>query len=194
LTFIKNDNTAPIADAALIAQYKTTGDNRLLGMLYQRYMELVFGVCLKYLKNAELAKDAVMDIYTGLGEKLQKHQVEHFNAWLHTVAKNHCLMYLRSPKNKTTVELSPLFMQNADDWHLKNEVLQQEENYKKLADCLQTLTVEQQESVKLFYLQKKCYNEIANLTGYDWNKVRSYIQNGKRNLKSCLEQKGIHNL
>jgi RNA polymerase sigma-70 factor (ECF subfamily) len=191
LIFLKNDNGSLASDADLIGLYKSTADSRHLGVLYQRYMDLVFGVCLKYLKNSELAKDAVMDIYGGLGDKIMRHQVDNFKAWLHTVAKNHCLMYLRSPKNTPSNELHPSLMQSGEDAHLKNDILLQEENYKKLELCMQELTTEQQESIKLFYLQKKSYHEIAAITGYDWNKVRSYIQNGKRNLKTCLETKGI---
>jgi RNA polymerase sigma-70 factor (ECF subfamily) len=41
----------------------------------------------------------------------------------------------------------------------------------------------------LFYLEQKCYKDIADLTGYDLNKVKSAIQNGKRNLKICMERK-----
>ena len=159
----------------------------VLGELYQRYMDLVYGVCLKYYKEPETAKDSVMQIFEELVSKLKRHEVDNFRGWLHQVAKNHCLMQLRTPKNLKTVEFKTELVQSEENVHL-NGVLEKEENFKKLEHCLGTLTEEQREAVKLFYLDGKCYNEIAEITGQDWNQVRSFIQNGRRNLKICMEK------
>lgn len=159
----------------------------VLGELYQRYMELVYGVCLKYFKEPETAKDSVIQIFEELVIKLKKHEVENFKGWLHQVAKNHCLMQLRTPKNLKTVEFNTEFVQNESYVHL-NGVLEKEENFKKLELCLGTLTREQQEAIRLFYLESKCYNEIVEITGQEWSQVRSFIQNGRRNLKLCMEK------
>lgn len=190
MTFVKNISSTGLADKELIDAYKQSGDASYVSTLYQRYMDLVFGVCLKYLKDAEKSKDAVMDIYEELNRKLKLHEVENFKGWLHVLARNHCLMQLRSPRNLKTTEFNTEFMQSGQTTHLENEALEKEENFRKLEECMEQLTMEQQESIKLFYLEKKCYNEIATITGYEWNKVRSYIQNGKRNLKICIEEKG----
>jgi RNA polymerase sigma-70 factor (ECF subfamily) len=151
-------------------------------------MELVYGVCLKYFKESEQAQDAVMQIFEELVSKLKKHEVENFRGWLHQVAKNHCLMQLRTPKNLKTVEISPLLMQNEEDVHL-NGVMEKEENFEKLEKCIASLSDEQQTMIKLFYLEGKCYNEIVEITGRDWSQVRSAIQNGRRNLKLCMDKK-----
>ena len=158
----------------------------LVGELYQRYMDLVYGVCLKYFKDTERAKDGVMQIFEELIVKLKKYEVENFRAWLHQVSRNHCLMELRSPRNLKTVEFKSELVQNEENVHL-NGVLEKEENFKKLEYCLGTLATEQQETIRLFYLEGKCYNEIVDLTGLEWNQVRSFIQNGRRNLKICME-------
>lgn len=150
-------------------------------------MELVYAVCLKYLRDPELSRDAVMQIFEELVKKLHKHEVDNFKSWLHTVAKNHCLMQLRTPKNLKTTEFKGDLMQSEDEVHL-NGVLSREENFQKLEKCLETLPAEQKLCVEMFYLQNKCYKEIAEQTGIDWNKVRSYIQNGRRNLKICMEK------
>jgi RNA polymerase sigma factor (sigma-70 family) len=187
LAFIRNISHNSLTDKELVALYKESGDMAVLGELYQRYMELVYGVCLKYYKEPETAKDSVMQIFEELVSKLKKHEVDNFRAWLHQVAKNHCLMQLRTPKNLKTVEFKTEVMQSGEEVHL-NGVLEKEENFKKLEFCLGTLTDEQREAVKLFYLDGKCYNEIVELTGKDWNQVRSFIQNGRRNLKLCMEK------
>jgi RNA polymerase sigma factor (sigma-70 family) len=189
LAFLKNISPLDLSDKELIIAFKQTGDINQLSTLYQRYMDLVFGVCLKYFKDPERCKDAVMDIFDELNTKLKVHEVENFKGWLHVLTRNHCLMQLRSPRNMKTTEFSPSLMYSEQNTHLNGEALEKEENFKKLEQCLETLPTEQKQAVKLFYLENKCYNEIAEITGYDWNKVRSYIQNGKRNLKICMEEK-----
>ncbi len=160
----------------------------ILGELYQRYMDLVYGVCLKYYKEPEASKDSVMLIFEELVVKLKKHDVDNFRGWLHQLAKNHCLMKLRTPKNLKTVEFRHELVQSEENVHL-NGVLEKEENFQKLEYCLGTLSPDQQEAIRLFYLEGKCYNEIVDLTGQEWNQVRSFIQNGRRNLKICMENK-----
>ena len=154
-------------------------------------MDLVFGVCLKYFKDADRCKDAVMDIFEELNTKLKIHEVDNFKGWLHTVTRNYCLMQLRSPRNLKTSELNIDFMQSAEPSHLSNEVFEKEKSFKQLEACIEILPDDQKTAIELFYLQKKCYNEITEITGFEWNKVRSFIQNGKRNLKLCIEEKLI---
>ena len=189
MTFLKNISPDNTPDKDLVAAFKESGDINHLSTLYLRYMELVFGVCLKYFKDAERSKDAVMDIFDELNSKLRQHEVENFKGWLHVLARNYCLMQLRSPRNIKTTEFNPAFMQSEQITHLNGEAFDKEENFRKLERCIDALPEEQKRTVELFYLESKCYNEIAALTGYEWSKVRSYIQNGKRNLKICMEEK-----
>jgi len=128
-----------------------------------------------------------MQIFEELVLKLKKHEVDNFKGWLHQVAKNHCLMQLRTPKNMKTVEFKTELVQSEENVHL-NGVLEKEENFKKMEYCLGILAKEQSETIRLFYLEGKCYNEIVEQTGMEWNQVRSLIQNGRRNLKICMEK------
>lgn len=187
MAFLKNISPGSQSDTELVNLYRQSGDLQILGELYQRYMDLVYGVCLKYLKEPETSKDAVMQIFEELVSKLKKHVVENFKAWLHQVAKNYCLMQLRTPRNLKTVEIPVSLMQNEEDVHL-NGVLDKEENFLNLEHCIAALPPDQQLMIKLFYLEGKCYNEIVDITGREWNQVRSFIQNGRRNLKLCMEK------
>jgi len=186
VAFIKNISDNELPDKELVSLFRTSRNMEALSVLFQRYMELLYGVCLKYLKQPEAAKDAVMQIFEELVQKLPKHEVDNFKSWLYTLAKNYCLMQLRTPKNLKTTEFNPDSMQLEEEMHL-NGILSKEENLQKLERCLQTLSQEQKQTVELFYLQDKCYKEIAAITGIEWNKVRSFIQNGRRNLKICME-------
>jgi len=171
----------------LVASYKSSGDLTVLGTLYNKYMHLVFGVCLNYLKDEELSKDAVMQIFEELVVKLRIHEVQNFKSWLHVLARNHCLMALRKNSKHTTVSLEDSFMENTDFVHLDIDDTK-ETKLTVMEKCMETLPEEQRVSVDLFYLQEKCYKEVADITGYDMQKVKSYIQNGKRNLKICIER------
>ena len=184
---IRHINTTLQSDEELLAAFQQTGDQGTLASLYLRYSELVYGVCLKYLSDAETAKDAVMTIYTELVQKLPHQQINHFKSWLYVMAKNHCLMQLRTRSRMRTVEFQPEVVQSEEFMHLDG-VLEKEAEFKKLEGCLETLGDEQRKAVRLFYLDGKCYNEISDTTNWDWNKVRSLIQNGRRNLKTCMEK------
>ena len=187
LPFLKNISNHDAGDPELVALYQRSADLQVLAALYQRYMDLIYGICLKYLGDSETAKDAVMAIFEELAQKLLRHEVENFRGWLYTLAKNHCLMQLRSTRRIKTHELDPDRVQITEDLHL-NGMLEKEEHLEKLSGCLETLSPEQRSTVELFYLQNKCYKEIETLTGLEWNKVRSHIQNGRRNLKICMEK------
>ncbi|CAM4259690.1 RNA polymerase sigma-70 factor, ECF subfamily [Pedobacter westerhofensis] len=188
MKFIKNTaGTTNQDDAALIAQYKSTGSLELLGVLYNRYMHLVYGVCLSYFKDEEASKDAVMQIFEELVLKLRLHEVQNFKSWLHVLTRNHCLMALRKMSKHDTVSIDDVFVENADFVHLDIEDTK-ETQLSIMEKCMDTLPVEQKISVDLFYLQEKCYKEVAEITGYEMLKVKSYIQNGKRNLKICIEK------
>jgi len=188
LRFLTTIKGSSATDQELLAAYRQKADLQVLGQLYGRYMDLVYGLTLKYLEDPEAAKDAVMQIFEELVLKLQQHEVEHFKSRLYTVSKNHCLMQLRSGKTKKTVQVPEEFMQYEENGHLNGSMLK-EVQLQLMEKCLQKLTGEQQEAVSLFYLQQQSYHQIVEKTGMDWTKVRSLIQNGRRNLKICMEGK-----
>jgi len=189
LSFLKDIVNAQTTDRELVIQYKQEGDVRVLGELYQRYMDLIYAVCLKYLKEPAEAQDAVMSIFEELVNKLRKHEVSNFKGWLYTLAKNYCLMALRSNKQIPLTQM-PEFMQLAENPHLENAV-EKELNLNRLSKCIEGLSPDQKYTVQLFYLEEKSYKEIAGITQTEWNKVRSLVQNARRNLKICMDKNGL---
>jgi RNA polymerase sigma-70 factor (ECF subfamily) len=178
-------------DLVQIREFRKTGNLEILGGLYQKYMHLVYGLCLKYLKNRADAQDAVMQIFEKLTIEAVKQEINHFKNWLYVVSKNHCLLELRKRQsdgeklNKWQKD-EQNFVENDIEIHPLDEEKQMTGALKK---CIEKLKNEQQSSIKLFYFQKKCYREIAEMMKCDEEKVKSFIQNGKRNLKICLESK-----
>lgn len=197
LFFGKKHSTPSSQD--LLTKYRQTGDLAILGKLYEPQMELVFGICFKYFKDEEEAKDATMQIFEELIEKLRKHEVENFPSWLATLSRNYCLMQLRkknlfvpstdyndNPPDNEEENVIP-FMELIDSQHLTDE-WDLEGNLTRLDKCLEALGKEQQQTISLFFLKEKTYQEIVTETGYELSKVKSYLQNGKRNLKNCIER------
>lgn len=176
-----------MTDSELLNHYKKDGELSYLGELYTRYQSLVYGVCLKYLKDRDESKDAVMQLFEKLIQTLRTHEVDNFKSWLYVTTRNHCLMQIRSRKGKFTHEFSSEIMENQLLLHLEDET-ELEGNLTKLEKCIETLINEQKQCIQLFFLQEKCYREIAQFTGFDLNQVKSFIQNGKRNLKICMER------
>lgn len=179
-------NTEEYSDEELLKRYHETSGPEVIGILYKRYLHLVYGLCLKYLKSREDAQDAVMNIFESLTEKLKHHKVTYFKSWLYMVSKNHCLMELR--KSEKIKLINGSYMENEVIMHPTGEKDSIDSDLEALERCLQELRTDQQQCVRLFYLEKKSYQEIVDLQSIKLTKVKSYIQNGKRNLKICLEK------
>jgi RNA polymerase sigma-70 factor (ECF subfamily) len=181
-------------DEELLIEFRSGGDLEVLGELYSRYMHLVYGVCLKYLKVREESQDAVMQIFEKLIIEIPKHNIENFRSWLHVVTKNYCLMQLRSDKSQSEriiewINEHDVFMETVTDLHPLDEDNDSKVMDRALEDCIERLKEEQKKCIRQFYFDNRCYNEISADLDMDVKKVKSYLQNGKRNLKLCLEEK-----
>jgi RNA polymerase sigma-70 factor, ECF subfamily len=182
------------SDEDLLREFQSSGDLEILGELYSGYMHLVYGVCLKYLKDRDESMDAVMQIFEKLIPEVPKHKIEDFRSWLYVVTKNYCLMQIRthktiSEKQNEWIEEYQIFMENTPELHpIDNGEPDLE---KVLQECIEKLKEEQKECIKQFYYENRCYNEIAVNLDLDEKKVKSHLQNGKRNLKLCIEEKNV---
>jgi RNA polymerase sigma factor (sigma-70 family) len=188
LRFFRSDTPSQQSDEELLARYQAGGEARYLGQLYERYMPMVYGVCVKILRDPGKAEDAVMNIYEELTRKAKEHQVESFRGWLYVLARNHCLMEWRKNHRRPTDYHAPEDMVHYDAVEAAFEVELPAAADKSLEKCLGELPQQQRQSVVMFYFEEKTYKEIAELIAEEVGKVRSYIQNGRRNLKICLEK------
>ena len=183
------DKYKHISDQELLENFYTTHDTVWLGILLPRYTLLLLGVCIKYLKNEEEAKDCVQQIFLKVITELKKYKVEYFKSWLYMVAKNHCLMKIRDRQGKIPVELSERSMPVVEEQPDRKSFVENDQTIELMTEALAELSPEQRQCVTLFYLQKKSYQEISEQTRFTMMQVKSYIQNGKRNLKLMIERK-----
>jgi len=186
---VKGGKYQDIPDAELLERFNSDHDNEWLGILLQRYTLLLLGVCMKYLKNEEEAKDSVQQIFLKVIQELQKYKVEYFKSWLYMVAKNHCLMKIRERQGKMTTEISDRITATPQEDFDRQSLIEDDQAIGFMEEALTELSDEQRQCVTLFYLQKKSYHEVSEQTGYSMLQVKSYIQNGKRNLRNLLEKK-----
>jgi RNA polymerase sigma-70 factor (ECF subfamily) len=197
LIISKQIDIAAKTDKFIIEKYIQTKDKTLVGELFKRYTGFVFLVSIKYLKDEDRSKDAVMQVFEKLFNNLLKHEIDNFKPWLHTVVRNHCLGLLRKDqsqqKNEQNLKVELDFMESEADNHLIVEQAY-EKKISNLETALKQLKPEQKQCVELFYLQEKSYNEVTELTGFPIKKVKSYIQNGKRNLKIIMDKMGAMGL
>ena len=178
-----------ITDQQLLDRFHQTGDSQWLGILLERYTLLLFGVCMKYLRNEEEARDAVQQIFLKALTELPKYKVSYVKSWLYTIARNHCLMKLRD-KSKQPLELTEqLAVQESEDEEARIQHLVKDRQFHLMEEALEELAPEQRTCVEAFYLDRKTYQQIADKTGFNYMQVKSYIQNGKRNLKLLLLKK-----
>ena len=187
LKLFRKKNGGQKTDLELLQAYQKDHDLEQLGILYERYIELVYGLCLKYHKNEANAEDAVMQIFEVLVQKGKHHEVANFKSWLYVLAKNHCLMQLRKNGRDLLDNIDPILMQTADKRYTDIEIEDKEHQEKALKNCIEKLSVQQKACIKAFYFQELSYKEIAEMQQESLGKVRSNIQNGRRNLKLCLE-------
>jgi RNA polymerase sigma factor (sigma-70 family) len=186
---VKTNKHQHSTDQELLEQFYTGHNNEWLGILLQRYTLLLLGVCMKYLKNEEEAKGSVQQVFLKVIQELHKYKVEYFKSWLYMVAKNHCLMRLREKQGKFTAEINDRQMAQPEEETDRQGLLQNDHALELMEAALKELHREQQQCVTLFYLQKKSYQQISDETGFSMLQVKSYIQNGKRNLKILIEKK-----
>lgn len=190
--FFKRTNFSLMTDDELIKHYKLNQDKECVGELYKRYTGFTYAICVKYHKDSEKSREAVLEIFEELIDKLLLHEIQNFKSWLHTVARNHCLLSFRSKKYEN--QFIDNYQKYQNDFMEQDKVLYpdyivKEENYKELEKCINQLKPEQRHCIELFYLQDKSYVETSKLSGYTMKEVKTHIQNGKRNLKILMSKK-----
>lgn len=189
MIFFKKIRFNKLSDSELVSLYAKSGNSEYVGELFTRYSHLVYGVCLVFLKNRDEAKDAVISIFEQLLKDLKTTEIKNHKAFLHTVAKNYCLS-----KKRGTQRLLRREQIFADDIDMETlpaefEIKKEDSDYEVLHSAINKLIDEQKICIKLFFLHKKSYSEITEITSFNTNQVKSYIQNGKRNLRNILTSK-----
>lgn len=181
-----SDKITNLGNDQLLLLYRENGNPDYFGELFRRYIPLLYGLCLKYLGKEEDAQDAVMDLFESLSENVRRYDIHNFHTWLYSVAKNHCLQRLRHEKQTVFINIDQSVMENSNFFTLIDKEQQSDDEKSALNFCMKALNEEQHASIHYFYFEEKSYADIASLTGYPLEKVKSYIQNGKRNLKNCI--------
>jgi RNA polymerase sigma-70 factor (ECF subfamily) len=184
---MKSNRYDHITDSELLELYYADKNPQWIGILLERYTLLLLGVCMKYLKDENEARDCVQQIFLKVLTEVGKYRIDYFKSWLYMVAKNHCLMRLRDKGVKGVKELNDNHAVSVETD--KEDLITNEKTYDLLEEAIDELSEEQRQCVILFYLKKNSYQQISEKTSFTMMQVKSYIQNGKRNLKLLLDKK-----
>lgn len=193
-----NKEIQALSDKLLVDKFQETGDTAVLLELYNRYIGLIKGVCCNYFKFQKL-EDHCQGIFLDLALKVPKYKIDNFRSWLHTVVCNYCKTELGKRKRAAIgdydLELAEKKVKKFMEFDgldgltvllKKEKEYEKSKQYQKLENCIKVLSVEQERCIKLFYFEDYCYKEIIQMTGFDYIKVRSCMENGRRNLYNCL--------
>lgn len=188
MRFLKLHTKTPKSDEELLTLLRKTNDLSYFQQLYERHIPLIYGLALKYLKDGQSAQDAVIDIYENLADKITKYEIEVFKNWIYSVTKNHCFAILKENKKEIIVNFDSNLVESDVTITLLDEN-NDEEKLEAVNDCVKQLPEPQRIAITAFFFDNKSYAEIVDETGYQLKSVKSYIQNGRRNLKICIEKK-----
>lgn len=177
-----------LSDDELLELIKKGKSHPYFGQLYERYIPLIYGLCLKYLKSEAQAQDAVIDIFENLSSRIETYEISNFKNWMYSVARNHCFQILRDNKKEIIVDFDSNIMESDEILDLLSEETLDKEKESALNNCIQHLPDPQRITIKLFFFEDKSYADIATETGFNLKSVKSFLQNGKRNLKICIEK------
>lgn len=186
--FLRRKATPTTSDEDLVLALRD-GHQAALGYLWDRYAHLLLGVCMKYLKDGEQARDLVVDLFTALPELLKKHNVDRFRPWVHTVMRNRCLLALRNAKHGGPIPEELLSTNHEED----EAALLHEHTLQQLESAIDRLNEAQRICIRLFHLERQSYQQVAQHTGLQVEEVRSHLQNGRRNLRIILTQHADQN-
>ena len=187
----RRKNISKLTDEELLSEYKKSGDSHYFGELFNRYISLLYGVCLKYLHDPDKSQNAVMQLFEDLLPKVSNYEISVFRTWIYSVVKNHCLQILRTENKEIVVDFNVNIMESDDILNLLSGEEANEEKMEALNHCLEKLPEQQKTSITLFFMEEMSYADIVDKTEYSLKQVKSYIQNGKRNLKICIEKNTI---
>jgi RNA polymerase sigma factor (sigma-70 family) len=185
LRFLWSKKETDLGDQELIEQYRRTSNTWYAGELFRRYTQLISAVAYNYLQNNVDTEDAVMEVFEIILRDLQQHEVKNFKTWVFSVTKHHCLKKLKQDSMEA-IDVDQVLRNMAADESSQTEAIQRENQLQKLQDAVDKLSQEQKRCIELFYMEQKSYKEVSDLTGFSVNEVKSYLQNGKRNLKGYL--------
>lgn len=186
--FRREKNKSALTDEELLQKYKASANAEYFSELFDRYIPLLYGVCLDYLRDEDRARDAVMQLFEDLLPKIFKYEIGVFRTWVYSVVKNHCLQIINREKKEIWVDFDTNVMESPEILNLFDEENGQNEQIEALNHCLEKLPDTQKISIQHFFMHDMSYVDIAEETGYTLSKVKSYIQNGKRNLKNCIDK------
>ncbi len=193
MAYFNSTSNSKLTDEELIKKYRFSHDKTYLGELFLRYTPYIFGVAIKNLKSQKEAEDVTLTIFNKISSDLKRIDVTDFSKLLYQLVKELCDIEVKK-KNATGEEskmilIDELTKESDDNLYINSDKPKLSLDANNLRLAIDTLNESQKICIDLFYVQNKSYQEVADITGYSLNQVKTNIQNGKRLLKTYVEKK-----
>ncbi len=162
------------------------GERQAQKELYERYKNLLFGVCLRYAARKEEAEDMLQEGFIQIFRDLYQFQPNRpLSAWMYRVMANACLQYLRRHKRLKLLE------------NYTEETVQQEEcaaerereEVENLLSFVQCLPDGQRAVFNLFAIEGYTHAEIAGILGISESGSKSQLSRARAALRRMMLQK-----
>lgn len=152
--------------------------------LYDLYKDVLFPICLRYVKKAEDAEDVFIEGFFKIFNKIDEYKGEgSFEGWMKRIMVNESLMFLRKNHNlKMTVELTGI--DQADDVRPDDAIL-----YEELLEALADLPVGYKTIFNLYVIEGYKHREIAELLGISINTSKSQLILAKKRIQDIIKKK-----
>lgn len=188
MTLRSKNHITILTDKDLLAQYAASGNAEYFGVLYNRYIPLLYGVCLKYLNDESKAQEAVARLFEELLLKLPGCEIPAFRTLLYNEACDYCFRVIEKENKEIPVRFNNNKPESAEILRLLCDEETGDKRTQALHNCLGRLPDGQRICITHFFIKEMSYADIVEKTGYALNTVKSNIENGKRNLMICINK------
>jgi RNA polymerase sigma factor (sigma-70 family) len=167
-----------------------TGDQQAFEQLYQRYAPRLMRYLRRLLWHQDLAEEVLDEVWLIVWQRAAHFdQRAQLSTWIFGIAHYRVLKAWR----RTTRQVSslPESLRDEPEQEIPEATLLHQEDLCRVRRALATLPPEQRAVVELTYDQGYSYQEIATITGWPLNTVKTRLLRARRRLADVLAQTGL---
>jgi RNA polymerase sigma-70 factor, ECF subfamily len=162
-------------------------DRAAFDMVYRATSAKLYGVVLRILRRHDVAQDVLQAAYVKIWIYAKDFDAARGSpiAWMVSIARNTALDEIRRAA-PISLEDTPAAYEVHDPLPLADQALEHSEDARRLAACLDKLTPERRDLVRLAYLEGLSREELAQRTGSPVSTVKTWLHRSLKQLKDCL--------
>ena len=168
-------------ESSLLLKYLKTNDLSYLLELYRPYMHLVYGLAFKYVKDPKQSQEIVYCIFKKLIKDIKRQEVRVFGNWLYNLSLDFCKQWRDRGRTESdqivalggSTQTPVEFYDDKDDDSFEEEISSMEDEVMRIKS-------QQEKCSQLFFKEQRCFQEIADITGWEVSEIKYHVKNAKR--------------